>query len=146
MPRKFSSWAQSHNRQSVGGKIFAARENAVVKQIQDEAKAAGATLANDGRGGLDPNLALRVFRRDKWQCQVPGCKTSKDMIDLDHIGGHPMELEDDPKAVAWLKAEAEKGKRNTEAGIHVLCERHHDFVHSRERAIDHGNEPEPMPR
>lgn len=115
-----------------------------VETIQREAKAAGATLKSDGKGGLDPKLALKVFRRDKYTCKVPGCKTAKENLDLDHIGGHAAELEEDPKAAAWLKKEAAKGKQNTPDGIHVLCGRHHDMVHQRERAIEADKKPPPM--
>lgn len=116
----------------------------VVATIQREAKTAGATLKNDGKGGLDPNLALKVFRRDHFACGVPGCKTPKESADIDHIGGHAHELEQDPKAAAWLKKQAEKGKENTLEGLHVLCARHHDMVHQRDRAIEDGKKPPPM--
>jgi hypothetical protein len=119
-------------------------DDAIRAKIRRMAKLAGATLANDGKGGLDPKLALEAFKRGKFRCSVPGCKTPKDKVDLDHIGGHAHELEDDPQAAAWLKAEAEKGKENTPEGLHTLCARHHDMVHQRERAIDDGNTPPPM--
>ena len=124
------------------GKSMSAAE--VVATIQKEAKAAGATLANNGKGGLDPNLALTVFRRDKFSCRVPNCKTAKKDVDLDHIGGHAHELEEDPKAAAWLKEQAGKGKENTPDGLHCLCLRHHDLVHKRDRAIENGKQPPPM--
>jgi hypothetical protein len=85
-----------------------------------------------------------VFRRCEWECSVPNCKTPKENLDLDHIGGHPHELLNDPEADAWLKEEAAKGKRDTEEGIHTLCARHHDAVHDRERAIDSGKKPPKM--
>ena len=116
----------------------------VVATIQREAQAAGATLKNNGKGGLDPNLVLKVFRRDKYTCQVPNCKTPKKDSDIDHIGGHAAELEQDPEASAWLKEQAEKGKENTLDGLHVLCGRHHDLVHQRDRAIEDGKRPPPM--
>jgi hypothetical protein len=119
-------------------------DDAIRAKIRRMAKIAGATLANGGKGGLDPKLALECFKRGKFRCSVPGCKTPKDKVDLDHIGGHVHELEDDPKAVAWLKAEAEKGKENTPEGLHTLCARHHDMVHQRENAIENGNTPPPM--
>ena len=119
-------------------------DDAIRAKIRRMAKLSGATLANDGKGGLDPKLALEAFKRGKFRCSVPGCKPPKDKVDLDHIGGHAHELEDDPQAAAWLKAEAEKGKENTPEGLHTLCARHHDMVHQRERAIDDGNTPPPM--
>ena len=129
------------------GKRYAAKvmsDDAIRAKIRRMAKLAGATLANDGKGGLDPKLALEAFKRGKFRCSVPGCKTPKDKVDLDHIGGHAHELEEDPKAAAWLKAEAEKGKENTPEGLHTLCVRHHDMVHQRENAIENGNSPPPM--
>jgi hypothetical protein len=119
-------------------------DDAIRAKIRRMAKLAGATLANDGKGGLDPKLALEVFKRGKFRCSVPGCKTPKDKVDLDHIGGHAAELEQDPKAAAWLKAEAEKGKENTPDGLHTLCARHHDMVHQRDNAIEDGKTPPPM--
>jgi hypothetical protein len=136
MPR-LGAWARRHAARTGG-------DDSTVATIQREAKAAGAELKNAGRGGLDAKLALKVFRRDKYTCKVPGCKTAKEALDLDHIGGHAHELEQDPKAAAWLKKEAAKGKQNTPDGIHVLCGRHHDMVHQRERAIEDGKRPPPM--
>ena len=119
-------------------------DDAIRAKIRRMAKLAGATLANDGKGGLEPKLALEAFKRGKFRCSVPGCKTPKDKVDLDHIGGHAHELEEDPKAAAWLKAEAEKGKENTPEGLLTLCVRHHDMCHQRENAIENGNTPPPM--
>lgn len=115
-----------------------------VGKIRKEAAQHEATLARDGEGGLDPELALAVFRRDDYRCCIPGCQTPRDKIDLDHIGGHPREIKEDPQADKWLKAQAKKGKQNTLDGIHVLCLRHHDMVHDRERDIEEGEEPEPI--
>lgn len=123
---------------------LAGRSADVVNKIRAEAKKNGATLANDGEGGLDSNLALRIFQKDGWTCQIPKCKTAKEELDLDHIGGHPHELGQDPEADKWLKDQAKKGKQDTEDGLHVLCLRHHDMVHQRERAIENGKKPPAM--
>lgn len=144
MPSPVKEWARRRSKATREQAAQAARAPKIVEQIRREAKAAGATLAHGGQGGLDPKLALRVFRKDKWRCQIPNCETPKEKIDLDHIGGHPHELLNDPEADAWLKAEAEKGKQNTTDGIHVLCLRHHDLVHTREREIEDGKQPQPM--
>ena len=144
MPRKFPAWASRQLMQTRSNRARAGRKASVIQTIREEAKAAGATLNRDGEGGLDPNLALEIFRRGKYQCSVPGCKTPKENVDLDHLGGHAEELSEDPKAKAWLKAEAAKGKENTPEGLHTLCARHHDMVHQRERAIEDGNNPPPM--
>ena len=144
MPRVLERWARRHASKVTRAAGKAAGKQDVVATIQREAKAAGATLAHDGKGGLDPKLALTVFRRDHFACSVPNCKTPKDQVDLDHIGGHAHELEQDPKAAAWLKAEAKKGKENTPDGLHVLCMRHHNLVHQRDRAIEADKKPPPM--
>jgi hypothetical protein len=144
MPRKFERWASRRQRQDARNASGANEKAKIVKQIQAEAKEAGATLANAGRGGLDPNLALEVFQRDEWTCSVPNCNTPKEDLDLDHIGGHAHELEEDEEAAAWLQAEAKKGKQNNPDGLHVLCLRHHNMVHQRERAIEDGKQPPPM--
>lgn len=144
MPRKFERWAQRHQKRAARNVGKASQDQKIVETIRREAKEKGSTLARDGEGGLDPNLALKVFRRDDYQCQVPNCKTAREMVDLDHLGGHEHELEEDPEAAEWLKEQAEKGKENTPDGLHCLCERHHDMVHERERAIDNGNKPPPM--
>ena len=141
MPSFGRDWARRHLRTERKYARKGAEDDAVVKQIQDEAKKQGVTLANDGKGGLDPKLALKIFQKGKWTCAVPGCKTPKKDLDLDHISGHPKELEEDPEATAWLKAQAKKPKSNDEKGLHVLCLRHHDAVHNRERAIENGNKP-----
>jgi hypothetical protein len=144
MPRKLLGWARRRVKADRRAKSDA-KDKAVVEQIRSEAAEHGVTLANDGEGGLDPALALRVFQRDGWRCSIPGCTTAQEDLDLDHIGGHPHELLEDPEADEWLKQEAQKGKQDTEAGIHVLCLRHHDAVHTRERAIEQGDKPKPLP-
>lgn len=144
MPRKFERWAQRHQKRAARDVVNSASDKQVVETIRKEAKEKGSTLARDGEGGLDPRLALKVFRRDDYMCQVPKCKTARKKVDLDHLGGHVREIEEDPEASAWLKEQAEKGKQNTPDGLHCICSRHHDLVHSRERAIDNGNKPPPM--
>jgi hypothetical protein len=124
---------------------LAVQESGIRKKIVEGAKRAGATLANGGKGGLEPDLALRVFQRDKFTCQVPGCSTPQEDLDLDHIGGHPLEIADDVEATKWLKEQAAKGKQDTEDGIHVLCLRHHNMVHDRERALEDGEKPKELP-
>lgn len=137
-------WANRRAKQNRRMAAKSSSDSKVVATIQREAKENGVTLANNGKGGLDPNLALKVFRRDEWMCQVPNCKTAQENLDLDHIGGHAHELEEDPEAAQWLKDEADKGKQDSLDGLHCLCRRHHDMVHERERAIENGNRPPPM--
>lgn len=144
MTTTIQDWAARKKKADRRAAGKAGSDESVVATIQAEAKDAGATLKNDGKGGLDPRLALTVFRRDKWTCQVPNCKEPQENLDLDHIGGHAHELEEDPEASTWLKEQAEKGKQNTPDGLHVLCARHHDMVHQRDRAIEEGETPPPM--
>lgn len=118
----------------------------VVRTIQREAKAHGATLAHDGKGGIDPRTALKVFRRAKWRCENPKCPSPKKDLDLDHQSGHPKEIREDP--------EARKDKRDMAASrdpdpkddkfLHCICAACHDRVHDRERALEDGKKPKPM--
>src|SRR5215831_5078737 len=79
------------------GAAQARDDGQIVRRIQREAKAHGATLAHDGKGGIDPRKALRAFRRAKWRCENPKCPTPKKNLDLDHQSGHRKELREDPK-------------------------------------------------
>ena len=138
MPRVLPPWAARHLARTSNR---LAETIDTVQQIQKEAKKAGATLKNNGKGGLDPKLALAVFQRDKWTCQIPGCKTAQENLDLDHIAGHQQEIAADPEADKWLKEQAKKPKGDNLASLHVLCARHHDLVHTRENAIEDGDTP-----
>ncbi len=117
-----------------------------VEQIQKEAKAAGATLAHGGKGGLDPALALKVFRRDKWKCSNEDCPEPKRDLDLDHISGHAKEIKEDPDARddEDLKEGVELGHVDDPDALHVLCKSCHDRAHDRERSIEDGKKPKPM--
>jgi len=145
-PEHQKDWARRRAEAEQKETAQAARKPEVVKKIQAEAKAAGATLASGGKGGLDPELALAVFRRDKFRCRVPGCKTPQEKLDLDHVSGHPKEIAHDPEADAWLKKQAKKPKRDNMDSLNVLCLRHHDLMHQRERAIEDGKEVPPSPK
>ena len=98
MPRKLEGWARRKVKASrrAAGKAMSDAE--VVATIQREAKAAGATLEKDGKGGVDPRIALTVFRRDRWRCSNENCPTPKKDITLDHISGHAKEIKKDPEA------------------------------------------------
>lgn len=148
MPSKTAvqGWARRRSRATDAKAARGKRDAAVVRQIQKEAEENGATLANDGRGGLDPRLALKIFRRAGWRCENPKCPTPKKNLDLDHQSGHPEEIREDP--------EARRDKRNMAAArdpdpkddkfLHCLCDKCHDTVHDRERAIEDGRKPKPM--
>ena len=45
-----------------------AQERLALKKMRREAKAAGATLENNGEGGLAPSLVLGIMRRDHFRC------------------------------------------------------------------------------
>jgi hypothetical protein len=125
----------------------ASSDDRVVRRIQREAKRAGATLAHGGKGGLDPRLALKVFRRDHWRCSNPKCPTPKKDLDLDHQSGHPEEILQDPKARKdpGDRAAARAGDDpKDDRYLHTLCVKCHDRVHDRERAIEQGKRPKPM--
>lgn len=141
----FRAWARHALRQQRKRAAKVGRA-AVVSQIQQEAKDAGATLANGGKGGLDPGLALEVFRRDKWQCQNEDCPTPAENLDLDHISGHAKEIAEDPKARKNpdLKKGVEAGHVNETDALHVICKPCHDRAHQREEAIEDGEKPRPM--
>jgi hypothetical protein len=147
MPRVLERWAQRHARSMTCKAGKAAGKQDVIATIQREAKAAGATLAHDGKGGLDPNLALDAFRRAKWRCGNKYCPTPKEELDLDHESGHPREIFDSLKQ--WknpeLRAAAtESNGPKDDRFIHVLCALCHDAVHERERALENGKAPPPM--
>ena len=128
------------------GAAQARDDGQIVRRIQREAKAHGATLAHDGKGGIDPRKALRAFRRAKWRCENPKCPTPKKNLDLDHQSGHRKELREDPKGRdnARARAAAREPDPKDDRYIHVLCEQCHDRVHERERDIEAGDEPRPM--
>jgi len=83
------------------GGIFAALSPTtapLVAEMMKEAKAAGATLDNNGEGGLAPSLVLGIMRRDHFRCVNEDCPTPQKNLSLDHISGHPKEIAADPEA------------------------------------------------
>lgn len=144
MAKAGKDWARRRERAKDKKNAGAGRAAEVVKTIQREAEEAGATLKNDGKGGLDPRLALKVFRREEYTCAVPKCKTPKEDLDLDHIGGHPLEIQDDPEADAFIKRAAKMGHKDSTQNIHCVCARHHDMFHERERALEDDEKPPKM--
>jgi hypothetical protein len=143
-------WARRSERRATHENAKAMRAAKIVRTIQREAKENGATLANDGKGGLDPALALEVFRRDGYRCTNEDCPTPKKNLDLDHISGHAKEIEEDPKARKnpTLKKGVKLGHVDKAAALHVLCEACHTeskrSVHARENSIEDGKKPPPM--
>jgi len=142
-----ASWSAARKR--AGGRNRRA-DAAVVRQIQREAREHGATLANGGKGGLDPRLARAVFRRDGYRCTNKHCPTPKRRVTLDHISGHPKEIREDSEARKRkdLKRGVKMGHVNKLDALHTLCEDCHteasNSVHARENAIEAGKKPPPM--
>lgn len=150
MPNLLKQWARGKKRAGQDGNpAAAARDAQVVQKMQAEAKKHGATLANGGKGGLDPRLALRVFRRGRWRCGNKDCPTPKKNLTLDHISGHPKEIAQDPGARQRpdLRKGIALGHVDEPAALHVLCEDCHTGkggVHARENQIEDGKRPDPM--
>jgi len=147
MPRKLAGWAarKVKNARRQTGKAMSDED--VVATIQREAKAAGATLANDGKGGLDPRLALERFRAARWKCGNKFCPTPNEDLDLDHTSGHPKEIFESLKSWQNPKLRAAATKANgpkDDRFVSVLCRACHDCCHQRERAIENGKSPPPM--
>ena len=147
MPRVLERWARRHASKVTRSAGKAAGKQDVVATIQREAKTAGATLENDGKGGLDPRLALERFRAAGWRCGNKFCPTPKENLSLDHSSGHPREIFDslkewqNPKLrAAATTADGPKDDRF----VTCLCTLCHDCVHERERALEHGKQPPPM--
>lgn len=92
-----------------------------------EAKRAGATLANEGKGGLPGGLVLFVMRRDRFTCKICG---RKEWLGVHHVGGIP-ESE-------WA---SNKGHQNKPNNLVTVCQRRpdgtpgcHDKIHEKARA------------
>lgn len=125
----------------------ARRDDRIVRLIQREARRHGATLAHDGKGGIDPMVALETFREAKWRCENPKCPTPRKNLDLDHQSGHPEEILEDPEARRDPRSRAAAADPDPKDDdfLHCLCENCHDHAHQRERAIEDGKKPQPMP-
>lgn len=139
-------WARRKRGGPARDQARSKRKADAVRTIQREAKAAGATLAHDGKGGIDPAVALKVFRRAKWRCENPKCPDPRKDLDLDHQSGHPKEILEDPEARKDSKnrAAARDPDPKDDRYLHCICAACHDRVHDRERAIDDGKKPKPM--
>ena len=140
-------WARRKRAGAARDTAKAKRDANVVGVIQREAKEHGATLAHGGKGGIDPRIALKVFRRAKWRCENPKCPAPKKDLDLDHQSGHPKEILADPEARKDSKnrAAAADPDPKDDRFLHCICADCHDAVHTRERAIEDGKKPKPMP-
>lgn len=152
MPRRWQTWAFRRIKADRAAKVKAsakdrADEAAVLAQIRKEAKENGVTLANDGEGGLPGARVLELLRAAKWRCENPKCPRPKKDLDMDHQSGHPLEIREDPEANKDPVARAAAAEKDPKADkfLHVLCKTCHDAVHDRERSIEQGKKPKPMP-
>ena len=108
-------------------KPLSPHEKLALKKLRREAKAAGATLATGGKGGLDPSLVLGVMRRDRFRCKKCGGKADLSVHHkvqhLKHLVGH------------WMKTKAKaKGQaKNDPNVIATLCAPCHDELHQEDR-------------
>lgn len=57
-----------------GEKKLNSHQQRALNALRREAKAAGATLQNNGEGNLDPSLVLNVMRRDGMKCAECGSR------------------------------------------------------------------------
>lgn len=106
-------------------------ERNALRKTREEAKAAGATLATDGEGGIPPSQALGVFRRCEWKCMLCG---GQDDLSLHHKA----HLENPSPKMKRLGRRLEK---NDPKSLVACCAACHDNVHNADRANVEGNEP-----
>jgi 5-methylcytosine-specific restriction endonuclease McrA len=92
-------------------------ERGALRNMRKEAKLRGATLHDNGEGGLPSSLVLGVMRRDKYKCKR--CGTRKDLTM--HHKGHLK----NPTS-RWL---AKKGRESDPNNIVTLCVNCHDAIH-----------------
>jgi hypothetical protein len=137
---------QPEHQEQEKPKLPPQEQRALVK-LRREAKKAGATLESNGEGGLRPSLVLGRMRLDKFRCQNKHCPDPKKNLTVDHISGHPKEIAADPEARGRkdLRRGIKLGHVSKLDAIHTICAVCHDAVHDREREIDSGKKPEPMP-
>ena len=98
-------------------------EYMALRKLRLESHAAGAVLANTGRGGLPSSLVLGVMRRDGYRCVK--C-SSANRLTVHHIGGV-----DNPSSDFARRM----GKRNTPENLAVVCEPCHDQIHESEEVV-----------
>lgn len=99
---------------------LSAPERRALHLLRREAKAAGASLENRGRGGLSPSLVLHVMRRDGYACKL--CEGREHALTLHHKGG-----------VVEKRWVALRGPRNEPSSLLTVCGPCHDRVHAEYR-------------
>lgn len=119
-----------------GGSRWNAQERRALRTLRREARAAGATLASNGEGGIAPSRVLGVMRRDGFACKVCGRNQN---LGLHHKSEH---LED-PKAKARSLLLRRQGRVDDPSNLTTICESKagyegcHDRVHRKDRE-EHG--------
>jgi len=105
-------------------------ERNALRKTREEAKAAGATLATDGEGGIPASQALGVFRRCEWKCMR--CSGQKNLS-----LHHKAHLDNPSKKMRRLGRRVEK---DDPRGLVAICEDCHDSIHNADRANVEGND------
>jgi len=108
-----------------GDKPQSTQEDSALRKLQTEAKAAGATLASDGKGGLPFSLVLHVMRRDEYRCHRCGGQKDLSLHHKAHL--------DNPQS-KWLKKKAQVENKNDPALLATICAPCHDAIHEEDRA------------
>ena len=107
-------------------------EQRALAKMQREAKAAGATLATGGEGGLPPSMVLGAMRRDGFKCKRCGGQSNLSVHHKAHL--------DNPSPKMKRLGES-VDQRNDPKAIVTICENCHDGVHDEDRANVEGNAP-----
>ena len=115
--------AKQHDDKDDGPELNA-HEQATLAKMQREAKAAGATLATGGKGGLPPSMCLGAFRRHEWKCAACGGKKDLTIHHVAHLENPS------PKMVRFGK---KLDQRNDPKAVECVCQKCHDRIHQRDR-------------
>lgn len=95
-------------------------EQRAYQQLLIQARRAGATLQNEGKGGLPSSLVLGVMKRDEFRCKRCG---GQENLTMHHKAGIVES--------AWL---SRKGHANEPNALVTLCAHCHDVLHNDAKA------------
>lgn len=111
------------------GRPASLQERTALLRMRIEARQAGATLTDAGRGGLPSSLVLGVMRRDGYTCTKHGDKGKGDCggLGVHHVGGV-----DAPTSLALARMAHKNDRRN----LTTICAKGHDEVHAKDRKVD----------
>lgn len=103
---------------------MSAEERRALHLLRVEAQAAGAKLANGGRGGLPCSLVLHVMRRDHFTCALHGDHGEGKYggLTVHHRGG-----------IITSQRMIELGHRNLPENLATVCSQAHDWMHDEAR-------------